>query len=319
MALTVGIERAGNKSGAGFQRYNRRVAGDPGNPSALMLSPMAQDDPPEESWPWFSGKLEDLMWFKQAWEDYARQFHPGLSEEALVKGLQEYCMARDTGKIIRKARSLAEVWLLLETHSNSQTAFIEGLTSQLLEMGRMVNDTKTLAYYNRVLRAIQEAKTLERAQDFLTTQSGRCLAHGTPEEGGQLLQGGSAGRLHGGSAGGLLCLRPETGSGVKLEWCRGEDYLRDALVSSDNLEGTVCAGGPLWRGPHAGGVQHIEELSPKGWLAVIQKKQLCHFCFRHSGGQPCRLTHCPLVPYADARACTTGCCMMHCMGKRSEP
>ncbi len=38
--------------------------------------------------------------------------------------------------------------------------------SQLLSLP--VNDSQILAYYNKVLRAIREAKELERLQDFLT-------------------------------------------------------------------------------------------------------------------------------------------------------
>ncbi len=40
--------------------------------------------------------------------------------------------------------------------------------SQLRETERLVNEAQTLAYYNKVLRAIGEAKELERLQDFLT-------------------------------------------------------------------------------------------------------------------------------------------------------
>ncbi len=40
--------------------------------------------------------------------------------------------------------------------------------SQLLNLERAVNDAQILAYCNKVLRAIREAKELERLQDFLT-------------------------------------------------------------------------------------------------------------------------------------------------------
>jgi hypothetical protein len=51
---------------------------------------MDQDDSPEESWPWFSGRMEDLGWFRQAWEDLVKQFHPGLHEKALIKRMHRY-------------------------------------------------------------------------------------------------------------------------------------------------------------------------------------------------------------------------------------
>jgi hypothetical protein len=68
-----------------------------------MLSPMVLDDSPEESWPWFWGKMEDLMWFRRAWEDHARQFNPGLPEEALIEQMHEYCVPMNTGRIIKEA------------------------------------------------------------------------------------------------------------------------------------------------------------------------------------------------------------------------
>jgi hypothetical protein len=40
---------------------------------------------PEESWPWFSGKMENLSWFRQAWEDHVTQFFPGLPERTLIE------------------------------------------------------------------------------------------------------------------------------------------------------------------------------------------------------------------------------------------
>ncbi len=48
----------------------------------------------------------------------------------------------------------------------------------------------------------------------------------------------------------------------------------------------------------------FKELSPRDQLAVIQRKQLCHFCFRHSDGQPC--------PSHSMLACPVrGCMRMH--------
>ncbi len=72
------------------------------------------------------------------------------------------------GKVIDQARSPAEAWLLLESHFDRQTALIDDLVSQILNSERAVNDVQILAYYNKVLRAIREAKELERLQDFLT-------------------------------------------------------------------------------------------------------------------------------------------------------
>jgi hypothetical protein len=116
---------------AGTQWRSHRKARSPIGPNAPMSSLMDQNDSPEESWPWFSGRMEDLGWFRQAWEDLVKQFHPGLHEKALIKQMHRYCVTKITGKIIEKVRNLVEVWLLLEI----------------------------LSYYDRVLQAIQKAKS----------------------------------------------------------------------------------------------------------------------------------------------------------------
>jgi hypothetical protein len=58
------------------------------------------------------------------------------------------------GKVIERARNLTEAWLPLESHFDRQTAFIDGLGSQLLSSERAVHDAQILTYYNKVLRAI---------------------------------------------------------------------------------------------------------------------------------------------------------------------
>ncbi len=63
---------------------------------------------------------------------------------------------------------MVEVWLLLVSHFDRQTALVEGLMSQLLRTERVVNDAQILSYYDKVLQAIQETKELDRMQDFLT-------------------------------------------------------------------------------------------------------------------------------------------------------
>ncbi len=77
-------------------------------------------------------------------------------------GLQKYCMAHEVSKVIEQVRSPTEAWRLLESHFNKQTVLIDDLMSQLLSTERVVNNAQTLAQYNRVFRAIREAKELER-------------------------------------------------------------------------------------------------------------------------------------------------------------
>ncbi len=64
-------------------------------PSAPPPSPPEQRDTSEGAWPWFSGKIEDLASFRQAWETHARQFHHGMTPEVLVGGMRKYCVPRE--------------------------------------------------------------------------------------------------------------------------------------------------------------------------------------------------------------------------------
>jgi hypothetical protein len=48
----------------------------------------------------------------------------------------------------------------------------------------------------------------------------------------------------------------------------------------------------------------FRELAPRDRLLVIQRKQLCYFCFRHSDSQPCPSQSLPACP-------VRGCMRMH--------
>ncbi len=59
-------------------------------PSAPPPSPPRQRDDSEGAWPWFSGNIEDLAWFRQAWEMHVQRFHHGMTPEVLVGGMKKY-------------------------------------------------------------------------------------------------------------------------------------------------------------------------------------------------------------------------------------
>jgi hypothetical protein len=50
--------------------------------------------------------------------------------------------------------------------------------------------------------------------------------------------------------------------------------------------------------------QMFEAMTPEGRLSVIQKKQLCQFCFGHPDTQPCPSQSLPACP-------VRGCMRMH--------
>jgi hypothetical protein len=112
--------------------------------------------------------LEDLSWFRHAWENHTRHFHLDLPEKTLIELKQRYCIMVGTGKVIEGLKNLVELRLLLEIQFDRQTALVDELLSQLLKTDSVVNDVQTLSYYSRVLQAIQKAEELERMQYLLT-------------------------------------------------------------------------------------------------------------------------------------------------------
>jgi hypothetical protein len=66
-----------------------------------------------------------------------------------------------------------------------------------------------------------------------------------------------------------------------------------------------CVLGEICGGHHMPEVcQMFEAMTPEVWLSVIQKKQLCQFCFRHPDTQPCQSHSLPACPIR-------GCMRMH--------
>jgi hypothetical protein len=53
---------------AGVLAQSMNQEGSEEKPSAPPPSPPKQRDSSEGAWPWFSGNIEDLAWFRQAWE-----------------------------------------------------------------------------------------------------------------------------------------------------------------------------------------------------------------------------------------------------------
>jgi hypothetical protein len=94
-------------------------------PSALPPSPPRQRDDSEGAWPWFSGNIEDLAWFRQAWEMHVRRFHHGLAPEVLVGGMRKYCVPRGIGRMIEPARDPEEVWQIMESYFNRETRMLD--------------------------------------------------------------------------------------------------------------------------------------------------------------------------------------------------
>ncbi len=139
-----------------LQRLNQE--GGMEKPSAPPPSPPEQGDSSEGAWPWFSGQIEDLSWFRQAWETHVRRFHHGLAPEVLVGGMRKYCVPRGISQMIEPARDPEETWQIMESYFNRETCILDELIADILSHEKMVNDSQTLAHYSRILMAIREAK-----------------------------------------------------------------------------------------------------------------------------------------------------------------
>ncbi len=114
---------------------------------------------------------------------------------------------------------------------------------------------------------------------------------------------------------------PEDIPNAFYEFCKeSAEELRAQILSSGGVKGasrasTHSSGHPHWLGPCVlreicGGhhmpevCQMFEAMTPEGRLAVIQKKQLCQFSFRHPDMQPCPSQSLPACP-------VRGCVRMH--------
>jgi hypothetical protein len=80
-----------------------------------------------------------------------RKHHPNSSEKTLIQLMHRYLRTVGTGKIIKDAKNLVEVWLLLEKHFDKQTTLVDSLFSQLLKTDQGVNDTQVLYFYDKTL------------------------------------------------------------------------------------------------------------------------------------------------------------------------
>jgi hypothetical protein len=275
-----------------------------GKPSAPPPSPPEGRGSSEGAWPWFSGHMEDLPWFRQAWETHAKRFHHGLAPEVLVGGLWKYCMTCAAGRVIESAHDPTEAWRLLESHFGRQTAIIDELISQLLSAERVVIDAQILAHYSRILMAIREAKELGRLQDLLTANRIEALLKILPKKEGNYWRQEQEGVV----AKDLPVAFYVFAKGRALELGSNAAAFRtaqDTVVAQDLVWEGPCVLGDLCGGSHAPeGCRLFGDLAPEDRLVVIRRKQLCYLCFQHSDNQPCKSQSLP--------ACSIGGCMrMH--------
>ncbi len=123
-------------------------------------------------------------------------------------------------------------------------------------------------------------------RERLHADASQDAAQGPPERGGQTGRGGRGSARRrlapwGGSAFGVLqlCQEEDPQAEVECRLCKTCILSLSAMPDDSkgrSVERILCDGFPLWRESHA-----------RGRLAIIQRKKLCQFCFRHPENRPC--------------------------------
>ncbi len=259
--------------------------------------------------PQFSGRLEDLREFRRCWGEHERLYYPKEQEDVLVELLHSQALGPELRKAVCHARSLGTTWTYLEDHLQEQRERIDHLLTETLKTEEPVSLEELYRYYRKVCQ-------------FLDTEEGRSTVscHVTMDQLDMLLCMLPAEETF---AWGRRGDRkpPEDIPDMFYEFCseRAEE-LRAQIRSYEGAGGASQASAPPsshphWLGPCALGeicgghhmpevCQMFEAMTPEGRLAVIQKKQLCQFCFRHPDTQPCPSQSLPACPIR-------GCMRMH--------
>jgi hypothetical protein len=221
-----------------------------------------------------------------------RKHHLNSSEKILIQLMHRYCRTVGTGKIIKDAKNLVEVWLLLETHFDKQTTLVDSLLSLLLKTDQGVNDTQVLSFYDKTLQAIQQAGELGRMQDLLTPNQVEMLLTVLPKKKAKywridqlnvvLVEVPMA--FHNFVRRRIQDLRSNISPA--RPWLTLPSS-RPAIFGNQTWRGS-CTMGDVWgRNHESEACNMFNKLSPRGRLAVVQRKQTCQFWFRYPDNQPC--------------------------------
>ncbi len=259
--------------------------------------------------PQFSGRLEDLREFRRCWGEYERLYYPREQEDVLVELLHSQALGPELRKAVCHARSLATTWTYLEDHLRKQRERIDHLLSDTLKTEHPVGTEELYRYYRKVCQFLDTMERRSTVSSHVTRDQLDMLLCMLPSE-ETFLWGRRGDRMH-----------PDDTPDVFYDFCKErEEELKAQILSPRGMEGatqapTASSNHPRWQGPCVLGelcggshvpevCQMFEAMTPEGRLAVIQKKQLCQFCFRHPDTQPCPSHSLPACP-------VRGCMRMH--------
>jgi hypothetical protein len=259
--------------------------------------------------PQFSGRLEDLREFRRCWGEYEKLYYPREQEDVLVELLHSQALGTELRKVVCHARSLGTTWTYLEDHLRKQRERIDHLLSETLKTEEPVGTEELYRYYRKVCQFLDTTEGRSTVSSHVTMDQLDMLLCMLPSE-ETFLWGCRGDRVH-----------PDDTLDMFYNFCKERaEELRAQILSPGGVDGTsrapasspnhpcwlgLCMLGEICGGNHMPEVcQMFEAMTPEGRLAVIQKKQLCQFCFRHPDTQPC--------PSHSLPAChVRGCMRMH--------
>jgi hypothetical protein len=213
------------------------------------------------------------------------------------------------GPELRKARSLGTTWTYLEDYLCEKMERVDNLLSSTLKTERPVSDDKVFLYYQKVCHFLDTPEGRGTVSDHVTLDHLDILLSMLPAE-ETFLWGG---RVRG--------VSPEDIRNVFHGFCmdRAEELKLQILSPMRTGDPTQmptpprsepswrghCILGELCEGNHMPEVcQLFEAITSESRLAIIQRKQLCQFCFWHADTQPCPSHSQPECPIR-------GCMRMH--------
>jgi hypothetical protein len=261
--------------------------------------------------PQFSGRLDDLREFRRCWGEYERLYYPKEQEDVLMELLHSQALGPELRKVVSRAPSLGTTRTNLEDHLREQREKIDHLLSDTLRAGEPVGPEELYRYYKKVCQFLDTKEGEGTVSCHVTMDQLDMLLCTLPAE--ETFEWGRRGER-----------RPlEDLPDLFYDFCwEHAEELRAQIRSTEGMaeEPRVTAlpsGYPLWLGPCVLGeicgghhmpevCQMFEAMTTEGRLSVIQKKELCQFCFRHPDTQPCPSHSLPACPIR-------GCMRMHHM------
>ncbi len=241
--------------------------------------------------PQFSGRLEDLREFRRCWGEYERLYYHKEQEDVLVELLHSQALGPELRKAVCHARSLGTTWTYLEDHLREQRERVDHLLSSTLKTEHPVSTEELYRYYRKVCQFLDTTEGRSTVSSHVTMDQLDMLLCILPSE-ETFLWGRRGEKLH-----------PDDMPEVFYDFCKDRaEELKAQILSPREAErvaqaATASSDHPGWRGPCVLGelcggshmpevCQVFEAMTPEGRQAVIQKKQLCQFCFRHPDTRP---------------------------------